>query len=144
MKPFHSILLNEWNWWNWFHFFSSPAAHSIQQIENLSFVEGRARQPINSSFLHQPPKQRNNISFFGLLNEKKRLNLIEGNASIPSIVLICLHSHYAKTNNWFHSNYFSKTSSGAEYNFHDYVVPEWIWYLDFMVKYIFCNNLVPM
>ena len=92
-------------------FFSSPAAHSIQQIENLSFVEGRARQPINSSFLHQPPKQRNNISFFGLLNEKKRLNLIEGNASIPSIVLICLHSHYAKTNNWFHSNYFSKTSS---------------------------------
>ena len=30
-------------------FFSSPAAHSIQQIENLSFVEGRARQPNQST-----------------------------------------------------------------------------------------------
>ena len=31
---------------------------------------------INSSFLHQPSNQRNNISLFDLLNEKKRLNLI--------------------------------------------------------------------
>ena len=44
VKPFHSILLNEWNWWNWFHFFSFTAAHSNQQFKSLLIVDGRARQ----------------------------------------------------------------------------------------------------
>ena len=44
VKPFHSILLNEWNWWNWFHFFSSPAALSFFSNEIISLKRRRARQ----------------------------------------------------------------------------------------------------
>jgi len=39
VKPFHSILFNEWSEWNWFHFFSSPRRR--QQFKRKSFFELR-------------------------------------------------------------------------------------------------------